>query len=96
MNDVKRSLVGINYFLDNKYDTDLYRVVRLVCSFSKKKLKKATLYKDECFMKVGTKKEPLKVLGLATFDCLGNSRLKRSKKHNRSLIEIEDEEKNGD
>ena len=41
MNGVKRSLVGVNYSLDNKYDTDLYRVVRLVCSFSKK-LKKAT------------------------------------------------------
>ena len=79
MNDVKRSLVGDNCFLDNKYDTDLYRVVRLVCSFSKK-LKKATLYKDKCFMKVGTKTEPLKVRGLATFDRLGNAKLKRSKK----------------
>ena len=59
--------------------TDLYRVVRLVCSFSKK-LKKATLYKDEYFMKIGTKTELLKVRGLATFDRLGNAKLKRSKK----------------
>ena len=36
MNDVKRSLVDVNYFLDNKHDTDLYRAVRLVCYFSKK------------------------------------------------------------
>ena len=79
VNDIKRSLVDINYFIDHKYDTDLHRVIRLVCSFSKK-LKKATLYKDECFMKVGTKTEPLKVRGLATFDRLENSKLKRSKK----------------
>ena len=31
-------------------------------------------------MKVGTKTEPLKVRGLATFDRLGNAKLKRSKK----------------
>ena len=58
INKVKRSLVGVNYFLDNKHDTDQYRVVRLVCSFSKK-LKKETKYKEKCFMKVGTKMEPL-------------------------------------
>ena len=75
INDVKRSLVGVNYFLDNKYDTDQYRVVRLVCSFSNK-LKKATTYKDECFMKVGTKMEPLKGRGLPTFDRLDNPKLK--------------------
>ena len=31
-------------------------------------------------MKVGTKTKPLKVRGLATFDRLGNAKLKRSKK----------------
>ena len=78
INDVKRSLVGVNYFLDNKYDTDQYRVVRLVCSFSKK-LKKATTYKDDCFMKVGTKMEPLKGRGMPTFDRLHNAKLKSNK-----------------
>ena len=34
-NNVKQSLVGVNFFLDNKYDTCLYRFVRLVCSFLK-------------------------------------------------------------
>ena len=78
INDVKRSFVGVNYFLDNKYDTDQYRVVRLVCSFSKK-LKKDTTYQDKCFMKVGTKMEPLKGRGMSTFDRLHNAKLKSSK-----------------
>ena len=78
INDVKRSLVGVNYFLDNKYNNDDYFVVRLVCSFSKK-LKKDTKYKEECFMKVGTKMEPLKGRGLSTFDRFDNAKLKPSK-----------------
>ena len=73
VNDVKQSLVGVNFLFDDAYDTRLYRAIYLVCSFLKT-LRKTTLYKDECLMKVDTKAEPLKHRGYAIFDCLDNSK----------------------
>ena len=74
INDVKRSLVGVNFLFNDKYENRLYRVVRLVCSFS------TTLYKDKCFVKVGTKPGPLKVCGHASFGCLDDSKTKEARK----------------
>ena len=79
INAVERSLVGVNFFFNNAYATRLYYFVRLICFFSKT-LSKTTLYKDGCFMKVGTKAELLKVRGYAPFDRLDNSKMKRRKK----------------
>ena len=75
---VKRDLIGVNFFLNNIYDTTLYHNIRLICSFSKT-LSKTMLYKDKCFMKADTKVEPLKVRGSATFDQLDNPKSKRAK-----------------
>ena len=40
--DVKKTLVGVNYFSNNSRDCKLYRMVKLVCSFLRK-LPKTTL-----------------------------------------------------
>ena len=48
-------------------------------------LSKNTLYRDECFMKIGTPVEPIKVRGSTTFDRLGNAKLKRKKKKKKKL-----------
>ena len=81
--DVRRSLLGVNFFANNSYDTNLHRTVRLVCSFSKT-LSKTTLYKDEYFTRVDTKLELMKRSGSSTFDRLDNSKLKRKKKKKTS------------
>jgi hypothetical protein len=41
--DIRKSLVGVNFFSNNTHDCKLYRMIKLVCSFSKQ-LSKATLY----------------------------------------------------
>ena len=77
--DLRKSLVGVNYFANNVNERKLYTAIRLVCSFSKV-LGKNTLYRDKCFMKIGTPVEPIKVRGSSTFDRLGNVKLKRNNK----------------
>ena len=41
--DVRRSLLGVNFFANNSYDTNFHRTVRLMCSFSKTLKKKHSI-----------------------------------------------------
>ena len=77
--DIRKSLVGVNFFSNNTRDCQLYRMNKLVCSFSRK-LPKTTLCQEECFMKCGTLVEPIKACGSTPFDRLDHPKLKRNKK----------------
>ena len=84
MSNIRKSLVGVNSFSNHDRDRDLYTAVCIICSFSKI-LSKNTLYRDECFMKIGTPVEPTKVRGSTTFDRIGHAKLKRKKKKKHTV-----------
>ena len=78
VNDVRASLPGASYFANNMNAGVSYSTIRIICSFGKMMSTK-TEYRENSFMKVGTKMETNKVVRSSPFTRMPNPKLKNKR-----------------